>query len=517
MHRYAAYILLIQLFVAPCIQALGILLPLYLYPDTNCAAWSTVSEAISANSNAQWYIIINPDNGPGATDELYQTCVSHIPASANQIIMGYVDASGGNVNAEVDTYAGWPTSSRPDGIYFDNISPTTSQLSKYEGYISHAKSDGFTFIGLDPGEAVSDSSYFSIADLINTYEDSYSSFNPSSLTGTMSKQSVILVNSPTTGTYTSVISQLESLGTEAVYISTVSDSNQALPAQLSEFASEVAASGAASSGSTGSSGSSGSTDSSGSTGSSGTTSSPGSTSSPNSNVDVSSGTSSAPSNPNTSVSGSSATAASTTASSISQSSSTSPASQSTPLKGVSISTSSAQSPGSSGSSTSPGTTNDNPAQAAAASHKGPPVAAIVGGVLGALIILLILLIISLCMRRRRRKLSFSASRDSVAAASFIQLRNPSLEEPAARFTEGSIVNITDGTGTAPSQSWNTDIKAPLPQASTSGDTSTLADENSSIRVSYPRTTRLSAAPTYGSAWDSLAGASGPPPSYHHDG
>jgi hypothetical protein len=79
-----------------------------------------------------------------------------------------------------------------------------------------------------------------MADLINTYEASYSSFNSDSLSGTISKQSVILVNSPTTGSYSTVILQLESKGVAAVYISTASDSSSDLPTQLSEFASEVA-------------------------------------------------------------------------------------------------------------------------------------------------------------------------------------------------------------------------------------------------------------------------------------
>ncbi|KAK7035688.1 Spherulation-specific family 4-domain-containing protein [Favolaschia claudopus] len=222
----AHYIPLIFLFVVPCTYALGILLPLYIYPDGSCVSWSSVFMTISANSNTQWYIIVNPDNGPGALDQLYQDCVSQIPASSDQVIMGYVDTTAGNVLGDVDTYAGWPSASRPRGIFFDHITPTTSQLSTYQSYISHAKSKGLTFTGLDSGESVLDSAYFSIADLINTYEDSYSSFNPDSLTGP----------SPSN---LSVISQLRMKGVAAVYISTVSDSTPDLPAQLSLFASEV--------------------------------------------------------------------------------------------------------------------------------------------------------------------------------------------------------------------------------------------------------------------------------------
>ncbi|KAJ7801722.1 hypothetical protein B0H14DRAFT_2894708, partial [Mycena olivaceomarginata] len=83
---------------------------------------------ISANANTQWYIVIDPDNGPGSFDQLYETCVSKLPASANQVSMGRVDTTGRNVLGDIDTYAGWPSSSRPLGIFFDNVSPTTNQL-----------------------------------------------------------------------------------------------------------------------------------------------------------------------------------------------------------------------------------------------------------------------------------------------------------------------------------------------------------------------------------------------------
>ncbi|KAJ7325511.1 Spherulation-specific family 4-domain-containing protein [Mycena albidolilacea] len=482
-------ILLIQLFIVQYTHALGILLPLYVSPGANCAAWSPVFDAISANANTQWYIIVNPDSGPGSFDQLYETCVSKIPTSANQITMGYVDTTGGNVLRDIDTYAGWPSSSRPHGIFFDDISPTTKQLGTYQSYVSHAKSQGFTFIGLDPGQTVADSSYFSIADLINTYEDSYSSFNPDSLSGTLSKQSVTLVNSPTTGSYSTVISQLESKDVAAVYISTASDSIPDLPSQLSGFASEVASvgGGATSSGSTGTnSGSTGSTGgSSGSTTGSGTNS--GSTSSgsasPGSNPESGSsggGTSSGlstPSTPNTSGSGS---GPSSTVGSSSVSSKSPSNSQSASGKG-NLETSSAQSPSLSGT---PGVTKPNQPGPAPATRKGPPIPAIVGGVLGAFIILLILLLIFWCMRRRR-----FPSVSPETAVPFTEVRSTILMPPDAAFTKGSTI-------------------VPVPAIeSTSGDNYETVDTNLSAR--------LSAAPIYGLACESLADTSGPPPSYHN--
>ncbi|KAK7029915.1 Spherulation-specific family 4-domain-containing protein [Favolaschia claudopus] len=382
----AHYIPSIWLFVVPCTYALGILLPLYIYPDSSCVSWSSAFEAISVNSNTRWYIIVNPDNGPGALDQLYQDCVSQIPVSSDQVIMGYVDTAAGNVLGDVDTYAGWPSSSRPRGIFFDSITPTTNQLSTYQSYISHAKSKGFTFTGLDSGESVSDSAYFSIADLINTYEDSYASFNPDSLTGTILKQSVILVNSPTTGSYRSVISQLKMKGVAAVYISTVSDSTPDLPAQLSLFASEVSST---------SSNSDSSNNLNGST------------------TDASSRFIAIASSSSTPTTGTPNSPPSSQSSSSKRSPSQSPGINSIP----GLSTTSASSPTASNSENVP-----DPNQTQTPSSSRQSIAPIIGGVIGGLVLLTGLLIAFLCVRRRRR--DQLASPDTVPAP-FTEVNNPS--------------------------------------------------------------------------------------------
>ncbi|KAJ7194919.1 Spherulation-specific family 4-domain-containing protein [Mycena pura] len=226
-----------------------VLLPLYVFPGSKqCEAWRNVTEAITAYPTTQWYIVINPNNGPGplepsSEESLYQNCVAALPSSDNQIVMGFIKTTEGNVTADIDTYAGWDVSSRPNGIFFDNISSTESMLGTYQGYVSHAKDRGFSFIGLDAGRTVP-SSFFSLGDLVNTYQNNFSTFDPKSLTGTLSKQSVYLTNAPTTASsYTSIISTLESKGVAAVYIANVNDTRQDLPVQLSEFVSEVASAG----------------------------------------------------------------------------------------------------------------------------------------------------------------------------------------------------------------------------------------------------------------------------------
>ncbi|KAJ7500722.1 Spherulation-specific family 4-domain-containing protein [Mycena galericulata] len=240
-------ILLIQLASASCIPAIAVLLPLYLYPGENCSAWSPVLTAISAHLSTTFYITINPNVGPGSSgsqpDDNFVTCIPQLQPSRSQtVLLGYVNTTSptsGSVDSDIDTYAGWDSSYRPTGIFLDGVTPSKDSVSTYQGYVSHATSKGFTFTALNPGKAAS-SSYYDMVDLVNTYEDTYSSFKPSSLSGNLSKQSVTLVNAPSTGSYSAIISKLESLGVDAVYITDAPTNSSDLPVQLSEFVDEIA-------------------------------------------------------------------------------------------------------------------------------------------------------------------------------------------------------------------------------------------------------------------------------------
>ncbi|KAJ6554780.1 hypothetical protein B0H19DRAFT_1072132 [Mycena capillaripes] len=194
-----------------------------------------------------FYTIISPTSGPGSSvdsqpDADFISCVLQLRLSGAQTVLGWVDTispSTGTVLGDIDTYAGWNNSYRPNGIFLVDVTPTANRVSTYQGFVSHATSMGFTFTVLDTGFATS-SSYLDMVDLVNTYEGPYSSFDPSSLNGTLSKQSVTLKSAPTTGSYSGVISQLQSLGVKAVYITDAPDMGTPLPAQLAEFVDEVA-------------------------------------------------------------------------------------------------------------------------------------------------------------------------------------------------------------------------------------------------------------------------------------
>ncbi|KAJ7619638.1 Spherulation-specific family 4-domain-containing protein [Roridomyces roridus] len=228
-------------------HALAVLLPLYAYPQTDCSAWTPVFSAISSHPTSTFYIIINPDDGPGPSGTQpgsdFVECIPKLRvAGSRAVLLGYVD-TGTNITIEsaIDTYAGWDSAYRPSGIFLDGVSPTEKLLSTYQGYVSHATNAGFNFTALDAGETVS-SSYLDMVDLVNTFEDSYASFSPSgSLSGTLGKQSVILTGAPSNGTALSAtVDKLQSLGVGAVYITDESNDSASISSQFASLVDAVA-------------------------------------------------------------------------------------------------------------------------------------------------------------------------------------------------------------------------------------------------------------------------------------
>ncbi|KAF7333621.1 hypothetical protein MSAN_02405000 [Mycena sanguinolenta] len=243
------YLLGIIFLNARAVRGLGVIVPLRLDPGTDCAAWDAVSTAITVHPNLHFYIVINPDINPEAGDSLpnasYLACIPNLRPStpSNAIIMGYVDtATSTSVVPYIDAYAAWNGSYHLDGIMLDHVSATVSLIGTYTSYVSHARSAGFTFIGLDPA-AAADESYFPLVDLINTYEYLYSAFDVSLLSDNtstpLSKQSVVLTNAPTNDSYSTVLSELENLAVCAVYITDKGDTDSALPSQWSALVSEL--------------------------------------------------------------------------------------------------------------------------------------------------------------------------------------------------------------------------------------------------------------------------------------
>ncbi|KAK7035691.1 Spherulation-specific family 4-domain-containing protein [Favolaschia claudopus] len=239
------------------VHALAVITPLYHNPDSTCAAWDSYSKIIQNHPHTTFYTIINPDHGPGAANSQprggYQACVRNLRPSANPnaIVLGYVDTkSASTVLADIDTYAGWQPTYRPTGIFMDNVTATAEKLEMYSGYVSHAKSKGFTFTGLNTG-GPAEAAYYPLVDLINTYSAAYSSFNPTSFSSSsnsastpISKQSVWLLDtSPSTiGRSSGLLNQLGAAGLGAVFMSneTTAVGLSGLPPNFAAFVEDVA-------------------------------------------------------------------------------------------------------------------------------------------------------------------------------------------------------------------------------------------------------------------------------------
>ncbi|KAF8885164.1 Spherulation-specific family 4 [Infundibulicybe gibba] len=206
----------------------GVIFPLYLYPETGCTAWTSLITSIQNNNILQFYIVVNPNSGPdgapGSTPNAdYQACVPALRAvgSAAQnvkllgyVLTGYGTRSSTDVNNDIDTYSGWPSAYRPDGIFFDEVSQDVNLLPTYQAYASRVHQDfGTGFITLNPG-TTPDASYYSIADLIISFEGFYDDFSASSLVISSStpsrKQGVILHDGPTQAPF-QIINQLTSI------------------------------------------------------------------------------------------------------------------------------------------------------------------------------------------------------------------------------------------------------------------------------------------------------------------
>lgn len=100
---------------------------------------------ISAHPSTPFYVIINPNSGPVTTpDDGYQTCIPHLKASPSVTVVGYVPtttgrADQGAVNSQIAEYAAWGSAYRPQGIFFDEVNPTSGFLTKYTNWTNTAK------------------------------------------------------------------------------------------------------------------------------------------------------------------------------------------------------------------------------------------------------------------------------------------------------------------------------------------------------------------------------------------
>jgi hypothetical protein len=223
------------LFFALPTSSLFILLPLYVYPDSDASAWSAVVSAVAAYPSVQWQIIINPDSGPGSPpypDTNYIAGISQLNGYANVQTLGYVDTARGNrayadVQSDIEVYAGWAGYTAAnigvDGIFFDDatVSTTTANYTYMQNAANYAYATiptNPTYVIFNPGE-VSPTRYFNYADTIVEFEDVYAKYAGQTTIDTFPDgylaQSAILINETPT-TVTNVETLIDTMNTDGI-------------------------------------------------------------------------------------------------------------------------------------------------------------------------------------------------------------------------------------------------------------------------------------------------------------
>lgn len=168
----------------------AVLFPAYLYPLPG--AWDPLYEAVANNPSVTFHIIINPDTGPGGSspDSSYIVALQTLREYANAVLIGYVHTSWTArstdlVFADIDQYTDWATTGYGlDGIFFDEaIQQVTSTAYTYMANITcHAKeviqTSALNFnpmVYFNPG-AIPDVRYYTLADYIAVFEDSFANY-----------------------------------------------------------------------------------------------------------------------------------------------------------------------------------------------------------------------------------------------------------------------------------------------------------------------------------------------------
>ena len=148
----------------------GIVIPLYTYPTDG--TWTAVIQAKQAYPNVPFIAVVNPDSGPGSSqDPNFVQGIRGLRAAGIKVL-GYVDTAYGadtisSVEANVNRYKTWYG---VDGIMFDDMA---NQVG-YEAYYStlnnyvHSLIPGSLTMG-NPGTSVP-ASFIGTLDVLDVYE-----------------------------------------------------------------------------------------------------------------------------------------------------------------------------------------------------------------------------------------------------------------------------------------------------------------------------------------------------------
>ncbi|KAJ7627070.1 Spherulation-specific family 4 [Roridomyces roridus] len=250
--------------VVPVYATTGVIVPLYQFPVTS-ANWAPLETALSTFPSLQFYVIINPNSGPGDADSqpdpAYQTNIQTLRTHSNALLVGYVLTGFGtrasaDVLQDIQTYAGWDASYGVDGIFFDQTMAGFD--AEYTSYSDAVRSTAWPgratryVCDHEPWENIGNSDYYALADrdtrdAAQTYAE-FQQESPIPLPHP-AQQSVIIHTFTGAGvsnqTLSSVVTSLKSSGFASTYITNLNISETDVYANFgsdfAEFVADVAA------------------------------------------------------------------------------------------------------------------------------------------------------------------------------------------------------------------------------------------------------------------------------------
>ena len=180
------------LFAFRTAASLSLLVPLYIYPGVNHAAWKPLLDSVTANPHIQYNVIVNPNSGPGSDhypDANLITGIEALNALPNVRTLGYVDTGYAKrdiklVNKDIDTYANWASFKDGNitvhGIFFDKVATTDSQsvYHYYErlGDYTHTHDNNIPYVIFNPG-TTAPAQLFSYCDTMVEFEGPFNNYN----------------------------------------------------------------------------------------------------------------------------------------------------------------------------------------------------------------------------------------------------------------------------------------------------------------------------------------------------
>ncbi|OGE49275.1 hypothetical protein PENARI_c022G12046 [Penicillium arizonense] len=220
------------------VQSVAVLVPLYTWPGTD--SWQPVYDSLEAHPYTTFYLIVNPQSGPGSTEfpqNIFITAFAKLKSYSNAKLLGYISTVYGNraiadVEREVSVYSNWASyqgkNIAVDGIFFDEGSngQDTTKLAYYQQVSKTAKNSNLNIVVFNPGAKIMADTpeWFAAADFIVEYENTWAnwvSLAPAEHFSDMEyyhKIAIMLTGTPGVASITDVALLATSMGLGAIYL-----------------------------------------------------------------------------------------------------------------------------------------------------------------------------------------------------------------------------------------------------------------------------------------------------------